>query len=796
MRTLIVDPPFTDHDFGQEWHLRGFWPGAWVHPTQEHSPPVVIAYRKRFHVDQDITIRIHVTADERYELYLDGCRVGRGSEFGDGSQWYFETYDFAVAAGEHTFVAKVWSLGEQSPYAQMSVRHGWLLAVEGRYADRLSTGLSPWEYKRVDGVTFVDPSPAWGTGANLDIEGARYPWGIEFAAGDGWSEAMPGYPGTNRKRRNNISPSHLMCPAVLPAMIQRPVTTGTVRSVTDFASGDDLRRRTILSRDALADETPGWQDLLRGQPIEIPADTRRRVLFDLDDYYCAYPQVATSGGAGSKISLEWAESLFVEPEARTKGDRDAIEGKFFHGVGDVFRPDGGDHRVFDTLWWQAGRYVQLCVETSDQPLVIDRLSLFETRYPLEMESEFHCDDEALNDAIPLAVRSLQMCSHETYIDCPYYEQMMYSGDSRLKGLTTMVISRDDRLLRKAIDLFDHSRMPSGLTQSRYPSRVRQTILPFSLFWVGMVYDHALWRGDYHFSRKTMPGVRSVLEAVVAMRGTNGLIRVPDGWNFMDWVPSWDDGVHPGMEYGPSGIINLQVIYILQLVAELETWQHEPELAMRWKRLASELMEQAIAAFWDTNRGLFADDVQHDYFSEHAQCFAVLSGLLPASLRATVRESLTRDGGLCRTTISFSHYFFETCRELRLLDYFYQRLGLWRNLKASGFKTTPEQPEPTRSDCHGWASHPVYHFFATVLGIRPTSMGFGRVIIEPQLGILQEAIGRLVHPEGTIDCALRVSGDAIEGSILLPTNVDGLFKYGQTEHPLVGGVKESIFIARG
>ncbi|MCB0149737.1 MAG: hypothetical protein KDE01_19095, partial [Caldilineaceae bacterium] len=84
--------------------------------------------------------------------------------------------------------------------------------------------------------------------------------------------------------------------------------------------------------------------------------------------------------------------------------------------------------------------------------------------------------------------------------------------------------------------------------------------------------------------------------------------------------------------------------------------------------------------------------------------------------------------LTRTTIYFTHYLFETYRLLEQPAALFERLGLWFDLAAQGFKTTPEQPEPSRSDCHGWGAHPLYHFFATLLGIRPSAPGFGQVEI--------------------------------------------------------------------
>jgi hypothetical protein len=121
---------------------------------------------------------------------------------------------------------------------------------------------------------------------------------------------------------------------------------------------------------------------------------------------------------------------------------------------------------------------------------------------------------------------------------------MYVGDTRLEAKTTYIISRDDRLPRKALRMFDASRFPSGLTQSRYPCRVPQVIPPFSLWWVGMVFDFALWRGDREFVKTLMPGVRAVLDAFRSCLNADGLVETPPGWNYMDWVPAWKDGIPP------------------------------------------------------------------------------------------------------------------------------------------------------------------------------------------------------------------------------------------------------------
>ena len=456
----------------------------------------------------------------------------------------------------------------------------------------------------------------------------------------------------------------------------------------------------------------------------------------------------------------------------------------------IFLPDGGAQRPFEPLWWRAGRFVELLVETGDQPLTVEGFGLLETRYPLEMESRFASSDPRLDAVTPVALRGLQMCAHETYMDCPYYEQMMYVGDTRLEALTTYAISADDRLPRKAIRMFDLSRLADGLTQARYPGRDVQVIAPFALWWVGMVYDYALWRGDRAFVAGMLPGVRAVLDGFLQHVQRDHLLQAPaDGWNFTDWIADWPLGVPPDGFNGFSGLLNWHLVYTLGLAARLEGWAGEDLPAQRWQGWRDRLAAATRAAFWDEGRGLFADDRAHTRFSEHTQCLALLSGALAGEQRTRTAHNLLQDADLTRTTIYFNHYLFETYRLLEQPAATFARMGLWFDLPGQGFKTTPEQPEPSRSDCHGWGAHPLYHYFASLLGIRPAAFGFERVEIAPKPGHLTHLSGEMVHPRGRIAADLRFENGRMTGRVSLPPGVSGTLRYGGQTTDLQPGPQE-------
>src|SRR5690606_24011970 len=179
-------------------------------------------------------------------------------------------------------------------------------------------------------------------------------------------------------------------------------------------------------------------------------------------------------------------------------------------------------------------------------------------------------------------RTARLCAHETYFDCPYYEQLQYIGDTRIQALVSLYNSGDDRLMRNAITQMDPSRMAEGITLSRYPTAHAQQIPPFSLWWIGMLHDYWMYRPDSAFVKSLPPGMRQVLHWYDGFQQDDGLLVHPHYWNFTDWATGegWSRGVPPIDSSGHAAILDLQLLWAYQLASELEGtmgYQYQGEL---------------------------------------------------------------------------------------------------------------------------------------------------------------------------------------------------------------------------
>ncbi len=255
------------------------------------------------------------------------------------------------------------------------------------------------------------------------------------------------------------------------------------------------------------------------EAMTIPAHAKATLLFDQSYLTTAYPELIVSRGENAEIQLHYAETLYVQKAGHgvqaLKGNRNEVNGKYFYGPWDTFIADGGSHRLYRPLYWRTYRYLRLDVQTQDQPLTIEDLHGVFTGYPFNRRAEFQVDDAHLNGELQRILstgwRTARLCAHETYMDCPFYEQLQYAGDTRIQALVSLYMTGDSRLMKNAIALLDSSRTAEGATYSRAPSYLQQYIPPFSLWWIGMVHDYWMYVDDPAFVRSMLPGVRAVIE---------------------------------------------------------------------------------------------------------------------------------------------------------------------------------------------------------------------------------------------------------------------------------------------
>ena len=733
-------------------------------------------------VTKDTTLRVHVSADQRYELSLDGELMSRGPDRCDLFHWSFASYELHLQRGEHTFSARAWWLGRHMPAAQItSGRGGFIFAAEGQFAETLNTGTGNWRVAQARG---------WRFGGGLrghyhDIGSAMHMNGVKMQETLEWTAPAIVSDPLVPSKTGVVKEGWQLYPSSLPDQLWAARRRGKVRAIS---SGDDVYvRATDLEHPGVA----RWQALVEDRaPVEVEPDSHIRVLWDLEDYYCGYPEIRLSGGQNTTANLLWAEGLFEDDAVvaypRIKGDRNAVLDKRFYGFGDTIT-QGGAPTTYRPLWWRSGRYVLLDITTAEQPLIVESLSIIETRYPIENDGTLKSSDPSIDKIIPLAVRGIQMCSHETFMDCPYYEQLMYVGDTRLEMLTTYTMSADTRLVKRSIELFDWSRHSNGFVAERYPSTPSQVSLTFSMIWVALLRDFAWWRDDAPWVRDRMVGMRNVLENLRHLRNPDGLLEALPGWSFIDWVPDWEYGMPIGARSGISSPVNLFFVLALKYAAELERAFGEPSLAERNEQLAFELGQKLIERFWDEDRGLLADDVDHSSFSEHAQCLALLTDILDPEKADICLNHLLSDEDLHRATVYFSFYLFEVLRKHQRHDLLIEKLSFWKNLVDMGFKTPVEKPEPSRSDCHAWGSHPLFHFHTSLAGVRPDAPGFRSVRIAPQPGHLTTLQSRLPHPKGFVEVDLSFDqGSGVTGIVRLPPDTTGAFEWNGQEQNLNPG----------
>ena len=726
---------------------------------------------------------VHVTADNRYQLWVNGARVVWGPARGDLNHWRYETIDLAphLRAGKNVLAAVVWNYGELAPEAQVTWRTGFLIQGDTK-AEQAVNSNETWKAVRNAAYAPIPFTHAqmrgyFVVGPGERVDGARVPWGWEGADFDdsAWAAAQPvvadGRASGSPRGAQDGPNRWMLVPRSIPLMEERPERLSAVRQSVGVAVPASFPKST--------------------GPITVPAGTRARLLLDQGHLTTAYPVLDFSGGAGATITLGYAESLYL-PKAQGggKGNRNEVDGKEFVGNFDVIVADGGGRRRYSPLWWRTYRYLELTVETRGEPLVIDDLSGIYTGYPFERRSRIDTGSAVVPQILDVGWRTARLCAHESYMDCPYYEQLQYAGDTRIQALVSLYTSGDARLVKNAISQLNDSRTAEGATMSRAPTRQQQYIPPFSLWWIGMVHDYDTYVDDRAFVREMLPGVRAVLQYFGRHQKANGSLGPLPWWNYVDWTTEWRSGVPPREADGSSAPLDLQLLLAYDWAARLEGDIGSKALASEYAAAATQLRATIRSLYWDEGRRLFADTPVHRQFSQHANVLAVLAGVSTGDDARDLIGRIIGDTSLTQCSYYFRHYLHQAVNQVGLGDRYLDLLGEWEGMLARGLTTFAERYDApgnsSRSDCHAWSSSPNFEVFRTVLGIDSAAPGFARVRVRPFPGKLERVSGSVPHPKGEVAVSLEQTAGGLRAEVTLPAGVSGEFEWRGTRRELAPG----------
>jgi len=761
---------------------RRLWRASWIAvPGAPATAYGVYHFRRRFELPaKPERFVVHVSADNRYQLFVNGRRVAWGPARGDLFHWRYETIDAApyLEPGGNVFAAVVWNFGEMAPEAQVTLQTAFL--VEGDTdAERMVDTGPDWKCARDESYSPAPPRDLrayYVVGPGDRVAGLRHPWGWESRDFDdsGWPAAQTVGPAAGREARD-VHTRWMLVERPIPAMEERPERLQTIRRVSGIPQPVQFPAQP--------------------QPFQIPAQTHATLLLDQTYLTTAYPELTVSGGKDAVITMGYAESLYLPAAAgkqsREKGNRNEVEGKQFIGARDEFIADGGAGRTFRPLWWRAYRYLELDVVTRDAALTIEDLRATYVGYPFERRAQFDGGSPEVGRILDVGWRTARLCAHETHMDCPYYEQLQYVGDTRVQCLISIFNSGDTRLMRNAIDEIDDSRRGDACTMSRYPTRLEQYIPGFSLWWIGMVRDYWWYVDDAAFVRRMLPGVRAVLSFFEGYQKKDGSLGPLPWWRYFDWVPEWPSGEPPQEADGSSAPYDLLLLLGYRWAAEMEAGLGLPALSAVFAAREKQLRETAQRLYWDAGRGLYADTPARKRFSQHTNTMAVLGGVIEgAAARDLMRRTLAAPG-LAQAALFFKYYLNLALLEVGEGDGYLERLGDWRDMLARGLTTfaeTIDLPDSSsRSDCHAWSASPNIEIFRTVLGVDSAAPGFRRVLVRPHLNGLKFLSGSVPHPKGKIEVRLEPRGAAMAADITLPPYTPGTFIWHGARRELRAGV---------
>ncbi len=727
---------------------------------------------------------LRISADSRYRVYLNGRLIGRGPARGTVEFYRFESIDLSefLIPGENVLAVEVrWYGRKFEPRAEVHLAPGLWAMIGSPESPAAVVTDSSWKIRRSQGHCLFSrptnhPVSGWYTvadpGENVDFSKIPSNWQEPGFDDSVWSNAIVLGPALGRyQARSWWFVGHELVPRPIPLLEEFPILPLEVFQVGTISAELPVRAERGFEGKIAPNTKPDievkvfWGDT--AAPLVLEGTGTDYIIVKMPRLFTGYPRLTVDAPEGTIVEFRYAEALSRNFK---KGLRDDPAGTV-EGYHDLFTCRKG-RTVVEPFVWRTFWFLRITVHHPAGTVRLENLETIFTAYPFREQATFESSEPLFKQFWDTSWWTARLCAHETYEDCPYYEQIQYIYDTRLQAMVGYMVAGDFRLARQALRQFAHSRRSDGIILGRAPAVAWEpVILPtLSLIWVEFLEDFFMYSGDRDFVKELWDCLEGILRWFEQFEQDGLLDNVPY-WVFTDWT--LPEGRHI---CGSTGELNMRRIGALQAAARLARAVNKNDRAEYFTSVVRRAKSAVQKRLWSDKEKLFRDEPDGALVAEHASILALLYDVPAEPQVRQILEQLEKRDNLARTSLSYSFYTFRACEKLGAPAYekvFRGRLYNWTDQLARHATTWFETGEPSRSDCHGWGSWIMCDLLTSVLGITPSEPGFAKVRIAPKLLDLAWATGSVPTVRGKISVAWHWRDGKVLGEINLPDEVTGV-----------------------
>ena len=414
------------------------------------------------------------------------------------------------------------------------------------------------------------------------------------------------------------------------------------------------------------------------------------------------------------------------------------------------------------------RYLQVHIPKIDGDIKIHYISLKPVSYPFEEKGDFQCSDNLLNEIWKISKRTLQLCAHEHYEDCPWREQALYGCDSRMQALFGYYVFGEYKFPAVSFDLLGGGMRADDFLELTAPAKVPVNIPGFSLHWIMELWELFLYSGQKELVSSQTDRICKILDRAVSRITPENIVvnsTNPDHWHFYEWTEGLEGNLFDALENKPQeeyydAMYNLLLIGALRAAANLGKYLDDSKLS-NYSKVADKIAGVFHYFFWNDEKQFYASFIRNGIKSNYAQltqCLAIIENVCPDDIIKDLCKKIIEDNTLVKAELSSLLFIYEALlkTDINYLTFvssdIRNKFGNMLRKGATSLWETVDGAEAfsrAGSLCHGWSSIFNYIAGAYILGVKPIEPGFKKFTSAPANNLVACAKGIVPAPCGNI-----------------------------------------------